>query len=563
MTRLIGAIDQGTTSSRFVIFDDQGRLVTLHQMELIYHSPQPGWMEHDPYEILDSVKVCMQHAAYKLENSPVPHTVQEIQSIGITNQRESIVTWDRVTGQPLSPCILWNDARTSSTVQQLLKQHNNDPHVMEPICGLPLTTYFTAVKLRWLLDNVPVVKEAYEQERLCFGTIDTWLIYNLTGGAENGGILMTDVTNASRTMLMDIHTLQWSQEALQFFDFDATKLHLPKIQPSSDLYGHVSDGVYKGIPLAGCLGDQQAALVGQKCFQEGEAKNTYGTGCFMLFNTGEQRVISKNGLLSTVAYQFGKQNKPCYALEGSVAVAGSSINWLRDNLKVIKNAQQVNELASQVEDTAGTYFVTAFNGLFAPYWREDARGTICGLTQFTQLEHLCRATLEASCYQSRAILDAMNKDSGKPLRSLKVDGGMSNSDVCMQIQADVLGIEVDRPLMRESTALGAAIAAGLGVGVWKSLDDLENVNNQGRTIFEPKISMEKRNQMFDGWKKAVESAYGWAPSSQNNKNNKPSTTSSSSSSSLIPTKTKSIFSSPLSYSCIVLALCYITHYCMF
>ncbi|CAO3611503.1 unnamed protein product [Cunninghamella blakesleeana] len=558
MTKLIGAIDQGTTSSRFVIFDEQGNLITHHQMELFYHSPQPGWMEHDPYEILDSVKVCMQHACHKLNASPVKYTINDIQCIGITNQRESIVTWDSITGEPLSSCILWNDARTSDTVQTLLAKHNNDPHIMESISGLPLTTYFTAVKLRWLLDHSPSVKEAYEQQRLCFGTIDTWLIYNLTGGADHGGILMTDVTNASRTMLMDIHTLQWSAEALSFFGFDPDLLlhRLPKIKSSSEIYGHVHDGVLKGIPLSGCLGDQQAALVGQKCFYEGDAKNTYGTGCFMLFNTGETRVISKNGLLSTVAYQFGPDRPPCYALEGSVAVAGSSINWLRDNLKVVTSAQQVNELASKVNDTAGAYFVTAFNGLFAPYWREDARGTICGLTQFTQLEHLCRATLEASCYQSRSILDAMNKDSGKPLRSLKVDGGMSNSDVCMQIQADVLGIQVDRPLMRESTALGAAIAAGLGFGIWKNVDELKNVNNQGRTLFEPTISLEKRNQMYEGWLKAVKSSYGWAPSSLNP--SKPSSTPSQP-----ENKMTSFLSSPVSYSCIVIALCYITHYCIF
>lgn len=279
---------------------------------------------------------------------------------------------------------------------------------------------------------------------------------------------------------------------------------------SSQIYGEVHDGPLAGIAIAGCLGDQQAALVGQKCFAAGDAKNTYGTGCFMLFNTGNTPVVSQNGLLSTVAYQFGNEGKPAYALEGSVAVAGSSINWLRDNLRVIQNTQQLNELASQVDDSAGTYFVTAFAGLFAPYWNDTARGTICGLTQFTRLEHICRATLESVCFQSKAILDAMNKDSGQPLRSLKVDGGMSNSDLCMEIQANLLGINVERPLMRESTALGAAISAGLAVGVWKSMDDLASVNNHGKTLFEPTLSSEKRHSMYQGWMKAVESSFGWS-----------------------------------------------------
>jgi glycerol kinase len=293
-----------------------------------------------------------------------------------------------------------------------------------------------------------------------------------------------------------------------FFELDLVQL--PKIVSSSQVYGHVHEGPLAGVPISGCLGDQQAALVGQKCFSAGDAKNTYGTGCFMLFNTGDEPVVSKNGLLSTVAYQFGSDNKAAYALEGSVAVAGSSINWLRDNLRVIQNTHQLNELAAQVDDSAGTYFVTAFAGLFAPYWNDTARGTICGLTQFTRLEHICRATLESVCFQSKAILDAMNKDSGKPLRSLKVDGGMSNSDLCMQIQANLLGINVERPMMRESTALGAAIAAGLAVGVWKTMDDLTSVNQQGNTVFESAISIEKRTAMYEGWMKAVESSFGWA-----------------------------------------------------
>ncbi|KAG0775502.1 hypothetical protein G6F62_011756 [Rhizopus arrhizus] len=330
--------------------------------------------------------------------------------------------------------------------------------------------------------------------------------FNLTGGIENNGAFVTDVTNASRTMLMNIKTLEWSQEAIKFFGFE--KVYLPRLVSSSEIYGTLFDGILKGVPIAGCLGDQQSALVGQKCFEVGEAKSTFGTGCFMLFNTGEKPVESKNGLLTTVAYQFGEVT--CYALEGSVAVAGSSINWLRDNMGLIADTTELNELASKVQDTAGVYFVTAFAGLFAPYWRSDARGTICGITHFTKLEHICRATLEAVCYQSRAILEAMNSDSKTPLRTLKVDGGMSNSDLCMQIQADILGIQVDRPQMRETTALGAAIAAGFATGVWKSFDELSNINKDGRVIFESKITKEKRQKMCHGWDQAVKRSFGWA-----------------------------------------------------
>ncbi|KAI8141018.1 hypothetical protein BJV82DRAFT_519090, partial [Fennellomyces sp. T-0311] len=434
------------------------------------------------------------------------YQASDIQSIGITNQRETVLVWDRMTGQPIYPAIIWSDGRTSETVQKLAQSSDKGVLALQHVCGLPLTTYFSAVKLRWLLDHVPEVAEAKDQNRLQFGTLDTWLIYNLTGGVD-GGVVVTDVTNASRTMLMDIHTLQWSQEALEFFGVET--LPMPKLVSSSQIYGTIADGALAGVPIAGCLGDQQAALVGQKCFNKGDAKNTYGTGCFMLFNTGDKPVVSQHGLLSTVAYQLGPDATPAYALEGSVAVAGSSISWLRDNLKLINSVDQLNELAAQVEDTAGVYFVTAFAGLFAPYWRDDARGTICGLTQFTTLHHIARATLEAVCYQSRAILDAMDKESNTSLRSLKVDGGISNSDLCMQIQSDILGIQVDRPAMRESTALGAAIAAGLAVNVWESIDHLEQVNNHGRSTFEPKIDSEKREHMYHGWEEAVKRSFGW------------------------------------------------------
>ncbi|KAI8058704.1 uncharacterized protein B0P05DRAFT_559517 [Gilbertella persicaria] len=508
--QFIGAIDQGTTSTRFVIFDHEGKLITYHQMEFEQHYVQPGWVEHDPYDILASVDTCIEHAVRKL--SLLGHDASSIQCVGITSQRETTIVWDSETGQPLYPAIVWSDNRTSHTVQALASQ----PHLpkdlqgteaLRSICGLPLANYFSAVKLRWLLDNIPEVKEAYENNRLQFGTVDTWLIYNLTGGVEKGGVLVTDVTNASRTMLMDIHTLQWSDKAINFFGFQ--DLRLAKIVPSSRVYGNFTGGSLQGIPISGCLGDQQSALVGQKCFQIGEAKNTYGTGCFMLFNTGPKPVFSSNGLLSTVGYQFEGQ-EPTYALEGSIAVAGSSIQWLRDNLSIIHQANEINELAAKVPSTAGVYFVTAFSGLFAPYWRDDARGTICGLTQFTTREHIARATLEAVCYQTKAILEAMNKDAGQPLRALKVDGGVSNSDVCMQIQADILNIEVERPQMRESTALGAAIAAGLAMGVWNNIDDLKNVNNDGRTVFKSQISDRRRRKLYNGWKEAITRSFGWA-----------------------------------------------------
>ncbi|KAI9471905.1 MAG: hypothetical protein EXX96DRAFT_489939 [Benjaminiella poitrasii] len=435
------------------------------------------------------------------------YDASDIECIGLTNQRETLITWDSLTGSPLYPAIVWSDARTIETVGQLSRKTKKGVNVLKDVCGLPLTTYFSAIKLRWLLDNIPVVSQAQAENRLCMGTVDTWLIYNLTGGLDHGGVIVTDVTNASRTMLMDIKSLNWSSEAIEFFKFE--QVLLPRIVSSSEIYGDIYEGSLKGVPIAGCLGDQQAALVGQKCFQVGDAKNTYGTGCFMLFNTGNKMIQSDHGLLTTVAYKFGDR-EVAYALEGSVAVAGSSINWLRDNLGVIADTAELNALASSVKNTAGVYFVTAFAGLFAPYWRSDARGTICGITHYTKLEHICRALLEAVCYQSRAILEAMNKDAQSPLRSLKVDGGMSNSDLCMQIQADILGIQVERPLMRESTALGSAIAAGFAVGIWKSFDELSKVNQEDKSHFVPSISTERRNKMCTGWEQAVKRSFGWA-----------------------------------------------------
>ncbi|KAI8339056.1 glycerol kinase [Chlamydoabsidia padenii] len=509
MSPLIGALDQGTTSTRFVLFNETGEIVTYHQIEFEQHYPHPGWVEHDPFELLDSCQVCIETAVANL-NKMDGYQASDIKGIGITNQRETTIVWDNQTGRPLYNAIVWSDGRTQHTVDQLAKQ-GGGKDVVRDICGLPLTTYFSAVKLRWLLDHVPSVAQAKDDHRLVFSTVDSWLIFHLTGGLEDHGVLVTDVTNASRTMLMDIHTLKWSDEAIRFFGFEGIKL--AEIKSSSSIYGKIKKGALAGLPIAGCLGDQQAALVGQKCFKKGMAKNTYGTGCFMLFNVGTTPVTSSNGLLTTVAYQLGdKDDSVVYALEGSVAVAGSSVSWLRNNLNLIADTNELNDLAGSVENTGGVYFVTAFGGLFAPYWKDDARGTICGLTQYTNRAHLARATLEAACYQSKAVLEAMNKDSGTLLEALNVDGGMSNSDLCMQIQANLLGagVQVTRPKMRETTALGSAIAAGLALGIWKNLDDISNkVNKDGETVFTAQIPQASTDRLYKGWQKAVTRSFGW------------------------------------------------------
>ncbi|KAG0257839.1 Glycerol kinase [Mortierella polycephala] len=466
MPSFIGAIDNGTTSSRFLIFDEKGELVIGHQLEYRQIFPHPGWVEQDPMDILGSVVTCINGALRKFELQG--NDLRSLKGIGITNQRETTVVWDKHSGRPLHNAIVWSDTRTKDIVHQFSESSEKGADAVKDICGLPITTYFSAVKLRWLLENSQEVKEAHDNGTMMFGTVDSWLIYNLTGGKE-GGVHVTDVTNASRTMLMDIKTLKWSDRCLKFFGINADIL--PEIKPSSTMFGEINFeelSQLKGVPIAGCLGDQHAALVGQHCFQVGEAKNTYGTGCFMVFNTGTQIIPSNMGLLTTVGYQF--EGEPAaYALEGSIAVAGSAIKWLRDNMGIIKSTEEVNDLAAAAEDNGGVVFVTAFSGLFAPYWRPDVRGSISGISQHTTKHHLARATLEATCFQTRAILDAMNAESGHPLKTLRVDGGLSNSDICMQLQADILGIEVSRPQMRESTALGAATAAAihLGIGIWK------------------------------------------------------------------------------------------------
>ncbi|KAK3316193.1 glycerol kinase-like protein [Apodospora peruviana] len=504
----VGSIDQGTTSSRFLIFNGEGDPVASHQIEFENLYPKSGWHEHEPMGLLSSVEECIEEAMRKF--SELGYSKADIRSIGITNQRETTVVWDSNTGEPLCNAVVWPDTRTKALVRELKSREDAD--TLTELCGLPLSTYPSSVKLLWLIENVDSVKQAYEEGRLAFGTVDSWLIYRLNGGAQaEYPVHVTDSTNASRTMFMNLRTLQYDDRLLKFFRIDKTKIKLPKIVPSSDpkCFGKVASGALAGVPIAGCLGDQSSALVGQCGFSPGQAKNTYGTGCFLLYNVGTEPVISKYGLLATVAYDFGHGRKPVYALEGSIAVAGAGVKFLMNNLGFVDESSKITELAESVEDNGGVVFVTAFSGLFAPYWIDNAKGTLFGITQHTSKGHIARATLEATCYQTKAILDAMEKDSNHKLESLAVDGGLSNSDLCMQTQADISGIRVDRPAMRETTALGAAIAAGLATGVWKELEDLKEVNQNGRKVFSPKIEAATANKLFAKWEQAVEMSRGW------------------------------------------------------
>ncbi|TEA18933.1 Glycerol kinase [Colletotrichum sidae] len=511
----VGSIDQGTTSTRFLIFNGLGDPVAMHQIEVDNIHPRSGWHEHDPLALLSTVEECIEKAVAKFVAKG--HSPSAIRGIGITNQRETTVLWDARTGEPLHNAVVWPDTRTTSLVRALRSRPGASR--LPDLCGLPLSTYPSSVKLRWLLDNVPAVREAYDGGYLAFGTVDSWLIYRLNGGVARGqdaAVHVTDASNASRTMFMNLRTLQYDDELLSFFGIDRSKLRLPKIVPSSDptAFGKLRHGVLKNVPIAGCLGDQSSALVGQCGFSPGQAKNTYGTGCFLLYNVGHEPVISKSGLLATVAYDFGKGRKPVYALEGSIAVAGSGVKFLVKNLSFVDDSSRISELAESVPDNGGVVFVTAFSGLFAPYWIDDAKGTLFGITQHTQKGHIARATLEATCYQTKAILDAMASDSGHALENLAVDGGLSNSDLCMQAQADISGTRVDRPAMRETTALGAAIAAGLALGVWDELEDLKNVNQTGRKIFTPSADREKNLKMFKKWEQAVQMSRGWESDNQ-------------------------------------------------
>lgn len=496
----VGSIDQGTSSTRFILFDTTGKIVLSHQVEFEQKYPEPGWVEQDPLLILSTVRTCVDEV-YKQYEAKKIGSKEDIKAVGITNQRESTVLWDKTTGKPLYNAIIWSDGRTQTTCAKLLEKANGDRDVMREKTGLPISTYFSGIKFRWMLDNVPEVKKACDENRALFGTIDTWLVWNLTGGVGKG-LHITDVTNASRTMMMDIRSLKWDPELCKFLGVPDNLL--PEIKSSSEVYGNLTEGPLIGIPIAGILGDQQAAVVGQGCFQVGEAKSTYGTGCFMLYNTGEHIVNSTHGLLTTVAYQLGPNAKPIYALEGSVAVAGSAIKWLRDNLGIIQKASDMDVLASSVPDTGGAYFVPAFSGLFAPYWKDNARGVLVGITQFITKAHIARATLEAIAFQAKEVLDAMHNDAKSPLTKLKVDGGVTNSLLMLQIQADLLGIPVIQPKSIETTSFGAAYAAGLAVGVWTQIPDQE-----GAVEYNPTILEEERSERLSSWKKAVQRTLDW------------------------------------------------------
>ncbi len=495
----IAAIDQGTTSTRCMIFDHSGRPIAKAQREHTQIYPQPGWVEHDPLEIWTRTQEVVREAI-----TTAGLTAAELAAVGITNQRETTVVWDKRTGQPLHNAIVWQDTRTDKICAELAAEGGRDRFRAQT--GLPLATYFSGPKMRWLLDNVPAVREAAEAGHALFGNMDSWLIWNLTGGAD-GGIHVTDVTNASRTLLMDLQTLQWDEAICAAVGVPLALL--PRIASSSEIYGYTQDGGPFGgrIPLSGDLGDQQAATVGQACFEVGEAKNTYGTGCFMILNTGGEIIQSKHGLLTTVAYQLGGE-PAVYALEGSIAITGALVQWVRDNLGLIENAADIEPLAQQVADNGGIYFVPAFSGLYAPYWRDDARGAIVGLTRYITKAHLARAVLEATAFQTREVLDAMNADSGVALKALKVDGGMVYNELLMQFQADVLGVAVIRPLVSETTALGAAYAAGLAVGFWQNTAEMRDNWGVGQT-WHPDPASNAPTKLFAQWQKAVTRTFDW------------------------------------------------------
>ncbi|MAU01677.1 MAG: glycerol kinase [Anaerolineaceae bacterium] len=499
MSKYVAAIDQGTTSTRCMIFNHSGESVAVHQMEHEQIFPKPGWVEHDPMEIWERTKDVVKGA---MERAGI--TAKDLAAVGITNQRETTVVWDKNTGKPYHNAVVWMDTRNDRIVAEMAKDGGQDR--FRPQVGLPLATYFSGLKVKWLLDNVPEIRKAADAGNALFGNIDTWLIWNLTGGV-NGGAHVTDVTNASRTMLMNLDTLSWNQDIAKAMGIPMSML--PQIKSSSEVYGYtLDDGPFGGrVPVAGDLGDQQAATVGQACFSPGEAKNTYGTGCFMILNTGEEPVPSNNGLLTTLCYKFGDQ-PAVYALEGSIAITGALVQWLRDNLKMIKSAPEVEELAKTVEDNGGIYFVPAFSGLYAPYWKDDARGVIAGLTRYVNRGHFGRATLEATAYQTREVLDAMNADSGVDLTALKVDGGMVFNNLLMQFQADVLGVPVIRPKVAETTALGAAYAAGLAVGFWKNTDEMRQNWGVDKT-WEPNKDSDASTEKYRMWKKAVTRTFDW------------------------------------------------------
>jgi glycerol kinase len=493
----IGAIDQGTTSTRFLVFDGAGRITASAQKEHRQIYPQPGWVEHNAEEIWQRTQEVMAEAMAQARLK-----AGDLAAVGITNQRETTVLWNRKTGKPLAPAIVWQDMRVAAEVARLARETGNN--FFRSRTGLPLSTYFSALKVAWLLENIPGARQQVEAGKIVFGNMDAFLLWHLSGGG-NGGIHATDVTNASRTQLMNLKTLEWDAELLRAFSLP--QQILPEIRSSSEVYARIAEGPLQGVPVTGILGDQQAALVGQACFKKGEAKNTYGTGCFLLMNTGEQPVESRHGLLTTVAYKLEK--KPArYALEGSVAIGGALVQWLRDNLGLIKSSAEIEKLALSVEDNGGVYMVPAFSGLYAPYWKENARGVIVGLTRYANKGHLARAVLEAVAFQTREVVEAMEQDSGIRLEVLRADGGMVNNHLLMQFQADILDREVALPAIKETTGLGAAYAAGLVVGFFSSVETLCEHWRAEKT-WKPALDQTRREQMYRQWKKAVTRTFDW------------------------------------------------------
>ncbi|KAJ7576940.1 glycerol kinase [Mycena floridula] len=519
----VGSLDCGTTSVRFIIFDKHADIVAQHQLEFPQYYPHPGWHDHDAAEIQEHSELCIEEAVKALEAAGWAKS--SIKVIGITNQRETTVAWSRLTGKPLCNAIVWDDSRTKNIVAEyqdkikttgiqvqpgVWKKDAEGIEALRDITGLPISTYFSAIKLRWMIDHYPKVAAAHESDDLLFGTVESWVLYNLVGGVKTG-LHVCEVTNASRTLLLNTQTLQWESSLLEFFGFRSSIL--PKIVSTSEVYGHIAAGALSGVPIGGLVGDQQGALVGNKCLNQGEAKCTYGTGAFLLFCTGKDIVKSNHGLLSTIAYQAGPDAKPVYALEGSISVAGSSIQWLRDSIGLIKDAPEINELAAKEDSTGGVYFVTAFSGLLAPYWDPSATGMLIGISSYTNPSHIARATLEANAFQTRAVIESMKLDSGTDLQHLKVDGGMTNGDMAMSILADIGGFTVIRPEMRESTALGSAILAASAIGLFgwdlSKPETLNEVNTKGSTEFKPALAETERDARWKGWQRAVERSKGW------------------------------------------------------
>jgi glycerol kinase len=497
MPKYIAAIDQGTTSTRCILFDREGKIVSIGQKEHEQIYPHPGWVEHNPDEILKNTLEVIARARIAISAS-----VTEIAAVGITNQRETTVAWNRKTGKAYYNALVWQDTRTTDLVAKYEKEGGINQ--FRALTGLPVSTYFSGLKLKWLLDNVEGLRADAEKGEALFGNMDTFLIWHLTGGPHHG-VHVTDVTNASRTQLMNLRTLAWDESMLTAYDIPAQML--PKICSSSEVYGHIQSDVLPGVPIAGDLGDQHAALVGQTCFDPGMAKNTYGTGCFMVMNTGTEIKMSEHGLLTTISYKFGDEPVQ-YALEGSIAITGALVQWLRDNLGLIKKSSDVEKLAQTVEDNGGAYFVPAFSGLYAPYWRNDARGVIAGLTRYVNKGHIARAALEATAYQTMDVVKAMEQDSGISLTSLRVDGGMVSNQILMQFQADMLDTKVVTPSIAETTALGAAYAAGLAVGFWKNIEELKQ-NWSIQKEWEPQMDSAQRDALYKGWKKAVTKSLDW------------------------------------------------------